>query len=119
MAAVADGSSTADVRRWTLGGATWLVLDNSSEENVLLSAEFLRQQLPGNYSVAGGQRRRLGGGVATVVVAHLPLFTQHCGGQDDEAACTHDHSPNLCRTGLLSGAVKSRKASRMVQRCWL
>eukprot|EP01045_Picozoa_sp_COSAG04_P015549 COSAG04_NODE_1235_length_7625_cov_36.004651_9_plen_99_part_00 len=96
MAAVADGSGPADVRRWTLGGATWLVLDNSSEEKVLLSAEFLRQQLPGNHSGAGVQRRRLGDrGVATVVVAHLPLFTQHCGGQDDAAACTHDHSLNL------------------------
>ena len=95
MAAVAEDSGPANVRRWTLGGATWLVLDNSSEEKVLLSAEFLRQQLPGNHSGVGGQRRRLGGGVATVVVAHLPLFTQHCGGQDDEAACKHDHSLNL------------------------
>ena len=167
-----DGDEAADLRHWTLGGASWILLDNSSEENVLKSAEYLHHILanrmhpnangggaandsggPGAAMKAGGngeqqevKKKRLNaGGVAaaaaddakqflehydpkptppasgsepdgggtdgggtdggangrrfltvgapgllaipTVVVAHLPLFTQYCGGADSQEEC--------------------------------
>jgi hypothetical protein len=143
-----EGDETeADLRHWTLGGASWILLDNSSEENVAKSADYLRRILAKRLAAHGGGsgsgshggggdpaettkrtrssadvaaavaydakkflqhseppplppedvgappsgeegRRVLSSGkisVPTVVVAHLPLFTQYCGGSDTKA----------------------------------